>query len=305
MFRIPKNISCILSPFGVATLVVMSLGTATFAQAPPPSTDAVLFDNVTDPNSPTNANLPISSFKFINEQPRTMIGAKINLGLAQPNLVQATQLQLGLAHLPTTLTSVQYSRIQLQAKFYDDGSAAPSTDVFNTPIGDTLTFEVFDAIKGASPAQTAGDFLLPNHGYFFRVNLPESVKFADPFHVGIAFRFLGDRVDDANGTGLQVSEDLSFVMRQGAPFKVGSSDFLTPSLGYLRDGADGLPQRGDFNFDQSDGATLRDPNTLEPYANVGVAMRLYGVVIPEANTVALLGISLPCLIGMVTLRRRL
>ncbi len=266
------------------------------AQVPQPSTDTVLFDNITDPASATNANLPISNFKFIDESPRSMIGTKINLGNAPASaLIGAKQIQLGLAHLPASGLPVQYANVQLQMKFYNNGSAAPGTDVFNDPVGNTLTFNVFDAIRAASPVETAGNQLLNRQGYLFRVDLPVSVRFKDGNNIGIAFRFLGDRGD---GAGLRISDELSLVMRQGAPFKVGTSDFLTPSLGYLRDGADGLAPRNDFNFDQSDGASFAGQT------NVGVAMRLYGVVVPEANTASLLLLAGSGIGATVLVRRR-
>ena len=299
--RLPLYFSNRIAVLTLAILLsVGATGSVAHAQVPVPSTDAVLFDNISDPV--TGDRLPLSSFKFIDATPRTLIGAKINLGNApDTNLIRAKQIELGLAHLPTAPGAVTYTNIQLQMKFYDSGSAEPETDVFTDAITDVLSFNVFDAIKAASPAQTANNQLLRNQGYFFRVDLPTSLVFKDRFNIGIAFRFRGDKGD---GNGLRVSEDLSLVMRQGAPFRVGSSDFFSPSLGYLRDGAGGT-QRGDFNFDQTDGATLVS-SPGNPYPNVGVAMRLYGTVIPEASTGYLLAVTgLAASITAVVRRRKI
>lgn len=284
--------------FIVAASLVIATGllTRANAQVPVPSTDTVIFDNLTDPA--TGNFIPLSGFRFIDETPRTLIGAKVNFGnVPSSALIGAKQMQLGLAHIPATGLATQYNNIQLQMRFYDNGSAAPGTDVFNDPIGGILTFNVFDAIKAASPVQTTNNTLLNQQGYFFRVDLPASVQFKDPLNIGIAFRFLGERTGT---TGLVASEDLSLVMRQGAPFNVGTSDFNSPGLGYLRGGsATGNPRITDFNFDQNNGASFAGAS------NVGVAFQLFGTVIPEAGTANLLLLAiLPAGWAIVARRRK-
>ena len=236
-----------------------------------------------------------SQYKFVNTPPggivppRSYMGDKINLqtGSSGPELL--TDMTLGLAYLG--VDQARYNRIQLQVKFYNSGSLAPETDVFSDPATPVLIFDVFDAIKARAPLFTVNNRLTQNYGYLFSVNLGSGVLLKDPYNVGVAFHFLGDKGD---GNGLQGSDDLSLVARETAPIAIGSSDFLTPNHGYLR-----AATRTDFNFDQSDGHDFNDGST-----NVGLALQLNGIIaVPEASTPLLILTMVPAALALTRRRR--